>query len=84
VKTTANLDDDLMRAAREQARLRGMTLTALISNALRRELAGGPVLTEFRLDLPATRGRRMPTLDIDSNAALEEYLDRSERAGATP
>jgi hypothetical protein len=84
VKTTVNLDDDLMRAAREQARLRGMTLTALISNALRRELAGEPVLTEFRLDLPATRGRRMPTLDIDSNAALEEYLDRSERAGATP
>ena len=84
MKTTVNLDDDLMRAAREQARLRGMTLTALIANALRRELAGGPVLTEFRLDLPATRGRRMPTLDIDSNAALEEYLDRSERAGATP
>ena len=83
MKTTVNLDDDLMRAAREQARLRGMTLTALISNALRRELTG-PVLTEFRLDLPATRSRRMPTLDIDSNAALEEYLDRSERAGATP
>ena len=59
-------------------------LTALISNALRRELAGGPVLTEFRLDLPTTCGRRMPTLDIDSNAALEEHLDRSEQASATP
>ena len=84
MKKTVNLNDDLMRAAREQARLRGITLTTLISNALRRELAEGPVLTKFRLDLLATRGRRMPTLDIDSNASLEEYLDRSERAGATP
>jgi len=56
----------------------GVTLTALISDALRRTLADPPP-AEFRLDLPVTQGRRMPTVDINSNAALEEYLDRAEQ-----
>jgi len=37
----------------------------------------------FQLDLPVTRGNRMPTIDIDSNAALEEYLDRAEQRPAS-
>jgi hypothetical protein len=78
VKTTLNLDDDLMRAVREHARRQGVTLTALVSDALRRVLAEPPP-AKFRLDLPATMGTRMPTVDIDSNAALEEYLDRVEQ-----
>ncbi len=78
VKTTLNLDDTLMQAARERARRMGITLTTLVSNALRRTLAEPPP-AEFRLDLPVTHGRRMPIVDIDSNAALEEYLDRTEQ-----
>lgn len=78
MKTTLNLDDDLMQAVRERARRQGVTLTELISDALRRVLAE-PAPAEFRLDLPVTHGRRMPTVDIDSNAALEEYLDRIEQ-----
>ncbi len=77
MKTTLNLDDDLMQAVRERARRQGVTLTALVSDALRRTLEE-PVPAGFRLDLPTTQGSRMPTLDIDSNAALEEYLDRVE------
>ncbi len=75
MKTTINLDDDLMRAVREHARRLGVTLTMVISDALRRALAE-PTPTEFRLELPVTHGTRMPTVDVDSNAALEEYLDR--------
>lgn len=78
MKTTLNLDDALMQAARERARRMGVTLTALISDALRKSLADAPP-AEFRLDLPVTPGRRIPTIDIDSNAALEEYLDRTEQ-----
>jgi hypothetical protein len=77
VKTTLNLDDDLMQAVREHARRQGVTLTALVSKALRQELAE-PSPAGFRLDLPFTVGTRMPTVDIDSNAAVEEYLDRVE------
>jgi urease accessory protein UreF len=78
VKTTLNLDEDLMRAVRERARRQGVTLTKLVSDALRLALAEPPP-ARFRLDLPVTRGNRMPALDIDSNAALEEYLDRAEQ-----
>jgi hypothetical protein len=81
MKTTLNLDDALMQAARERARRMGVTLTALISDALRRALAE-PAPAEFRLDLPVTQGRRMPIIDVDSNAALEEYLDRMEQRRA--
>ncbi|MGH3805652.1 MAG: type II toxin-antitoxin system VapB family antitoxin [Pseudonocardiaceae bacterium] len=83
MKTTLNLDDALMQAARERARRMGVTLTELVSDALRRALSE-PTPAEFRLDLPVTHGRRMPTVDIDSNAALEEYLERVEqrRAGS--
>lgn len=65
-----------MRAVRERARSQGVTLTTLVADALRRVLAE-PVPAEFRLELPVTHGIRMPTVDIDSNAALEEYLDRA-------
>jgi hypothetical protein len=78
VKTTLNIDDALMQAARERARRMGVTLTELVSDALRRALSE-PAPAEFRLDLPVTHGRRMPTVDIDSNAAVEEYLDRVEQ-----
>ena len=78
MKTTLNLDDDLMRAVREHAQRLGVTLTTLVSEALRRMLAE-PSPAEFRLDLPFTVGNRMPTVDIDSKAAVEEYLDRVER-----
>src|SRR5215475_10431011 len=55
LKITLELDDDLMRAVREHARRRGMTLTALVSNALRRALAE-PSPVRFQLDLPVTCG----------------------------
>ncbi len=78
MKTTLNLDDELLRAVKARAEARRVTLTALVEDALR------SLLTEsdnrsFRLELPITRGRQPPTVEIDSNAAVEEYLDRSER-----
>jgi hypothetical protein len=78
VKTTLNLNDDLMRAVKARARSRGVTVTRVVEEALRQtltELAS----TGFRLELPVTHGRRTPTLDVDSTAAIEEYLDRFER-----
>lgn len=83
MKTTLNLDDDLMQAVRERARRQGMTLTALVSDALRRALAE-PSAAGYRLDLPVTHGSRMPTVEINSNAALEEYLDRIEQQRPAP
>ncbi len=77
MKTTLNLDDDLLRAAKAHAEARGVTLTSVVQDALRRLLTE-PDVPQFRLHLPVTRGRRQPAVDIDSNAAVAEYLDRSE------
>lgn len=77
MKTTLNLDDDLLDAAKAHAATRGVTLTRIVDEALRRLLTE-PGVPHFRLDLPATRGRRQPVIDMDSNAAVVEYLDRSE------
>lgn len=82
MKTTMNLDDDLLAAVRSHAAAHDTTMRHVVEEALRRlltEVGSEP----FVLELPVTAGRRPPTVDIDSNAALEEFLDRAEgSAGA--
>lgn len=75
MKTTINLDDDLLDAVRARATEQDTTIRAVVEEALRRLLTA-PDEQAFRLELPATRGRRPPRVDVDSNAALHEYLDR--------
>jgi Arc/MetJ family transcription regulator len=81
MKTTMNLDDDLLAAVRARATERQTTIRSIVEEALRRSLTQ-PDADVFTLELPVTRGRRAPSVDVDSNAALDEYLDRTER-GAT-
>lgn len=50
----------------------------VVEEALRRMLTE-PDLPAFELELPATQARRPATVDVDSNAALDEYLDRAVR-----
>jgi hypothetical protein len=78
MKTTMNLDDDLFAAVRSHAAERRTTIRSVVEEALRRLLtdSGAPA---FDLELPITRGERPPTVDVDSNAALDEYLDRAAR-----
>ena len=83
MKTAVNLDDDLMHGAGTGSPRGNDADRAHLQRPAQRTCREA-ILTEFRLDLPAIHGRRMPTLDIDGNAALEEHLDRSEQASATP
>lgn len=78
MKTTMNLDDDLLAAVRARAVDRGTTMRDVVEEALRRLLTE-PDRPDFTLQLPVTHGRRPPTIDVDSNAALDEYIDRHER-----
>lgn len=79
MKTTLNLNDDLVAAAKHLATERGATFTSVVEDALRRLLNPPPVAQQpYRLDLPVTHGRWPPALDIDSNAAVDEYFDRLE------
>lgn len=74
MKTTIDLDDDLLDAVRARARLRGTTMRDVIEDALRTSLADARA-TPYHLDLPVTEGRRPPMIDVDSNAEIDAYVD---------
>lgn len=77
MKTTLNLDDELLRSAKRHAAERGTTLTAVLEDALRRLLtATEPPRYTFRF--PVERGGRA-LVDVSSNAALYELLDIAEQ-----
>lgn len=82
MKTTLNLDGDLMHAVKDRARRLGVTVTKVVEDALRQALTE-PAPSDYRLELPVTHGRRAPSVDIDSTASIEEYLDRADRESAT-
>lgn len=79
MRTTLNLDDDLLRDAKRLAAERGTTLTALMEDALR--------IVVRRVEKPEPRRRVtlptfgvpgegfMPGVDISDNAALRDLMD---------
>lgn len=76
MKTTLNVDDDLMRTAKRVAAERGVTLTQVIEEALR------SALTEphrrkgrFRLRWKPVSGRRAPDVDIADRDALYDRME---------
>jgi len=52
MRTTLNIDDDVMRAARELARLEGRTLGEVVSALARRSLESPPDGAEVRNGIP--------------------------------
>jgi hypothetical protein len=81
MRTTLNLDDTLMRAAKQEAVARGVTLTRVIEEALRAELTPKPPRGEFRLDFPVVRGRRPPDVDISDRDALYDAMEEGVEQG---
>lgn len=82
MKTTINLNDDLLAAAKHHATERGMTFTSVVEEALQR-LLNPPDPRPYRFDFPVTHGTQPPSIDIDSNAAIDEYLDALERGSGS-
>ena len=83
MRTTLNLDDELLIGAKELAARNRTTLTAVIEDALRNKLSGtddGERLPP--VELPASRmsGGVRPGVDLDDTAALLDLLE----AGASP
>lgn len=78
-RTTIMLDDDLMRRAKSTAAERGITLTALIDEAVRERLARKEAVgAGDDWVLPAfgdPNGRVAPGFDITSNESIQEFLD---------
>jgi hypothetical protein len=76
MRTTLQLQDALLRAAKRRAADEGKTLTAIIEEALRDHLAStrgrGP---RFKLRLLTKRGRRVPGVNLADRDALYERMD---------
>jgi Arc/MetJ family transcription regulator len=77
MRTTIAVNDHLLASAKRRARERGQTLGEVVEDALRRELAE-PAAQDEVPELPVFRGGSgpQPGIDLTSNRALREALDR--------
>jgi hypothetical protein len=77
MRTTLNLQDDLMRAAKQEAAQRGITLTALMEEALREHLRNSEerASQSFRLRLVTVEGGPTPGVDLDDRRSLYDAMD---------
>lgn len=76
MRTTLDLETDLLRLARRKAAEEGRTLTAVVEEALqlllRRSRRRGP---RFRLRWTTRRGTRQPEVDVADRQALYDRLE---------
>jgi len=77
VKTTLNLDDELLRRAKRRAQQRGSTLTSVVEDGLRAVLAEASA-PAYRLALPVVEGAAPPAVDPADRVALYAILDLLE------
>ena len=76
MKTTLNLDDDLMRTLKQKAAETGRTMTDMIEEAVREMLnrsAAEPGRHEFRW--VTVRGRALPGVDITDRDSLLDAME---------
>ena len=78
MRTTLNLDDALMSAAKREAADRGVTLTQVIEEALRVRLTQPRERAEFLLRFPTVRGWGPPRVDIEDRDALYDAMEDSD------
>lgn len=78
LKTTLDLDEQVLRRARGRAAQDGTTLTKFVEDALRARLAAaGGNAAPFRPRLETVTGDRPPNVDIAERDALYEVIDRT-------
>lgn len=83
MRTTVAIDDELLAAAKRRAQARGVSLGAVVEDALRRELSA--VQQPAPVKIPVFRGGTgpRPGVDLSSNrelaALLDEGLDLDQR-----
>ena len=79
MRTTLNIDDDLLNRARERAAKTHRTLTAVLEDALRQALIGadreGP-RQRVSLKVSDQEAGLCPGVDLDSSSALLDLMER--------
>jgi hypothetical protein len=75
MKTTLNLDDRLMRAAKKLAAERGVTLTRVVEEALRAAFSKPPESKPYRFKWTTVKDRRLPGVDVADRDALYDWME---------
>jgi len=71
MRTTVNIPEPLLHNARKRAAARGVTLSEVVEDALRIDLAQDRIEPEGRFRLHTVRGRLVqPDLDLDRTSAM--------------
>ena len=77
MKTTLDMDEKLLRRAKELAAAAGISLRDFVEDALRaRMLPSASPHKAFKLKLPVVTGCRAPALDIADRDALYDLMER--------
>jgi hypothetical protein len=74
MKTTLNLDPELLRRAKQRAAERRTTLTAVIEQALHTELSTPTRRPDYRLEFPTVAGTGPPAVDPADRDALHDRM----------
>ncbi|MDE2720407.1 hypothetical protein [Candidatus Palauibacter polyketidifaciens] len=76
MKTTLELNDQILRRARTRAVREGISLARFVEDALRTKLRDdGRKRPAFKLDLKTVTGHVPPNADISDRKALYDVLD---------
>lgn len=73
MRTTLDLDDDVLRVLKQRQRIEGKTLGQLVSELLAKALAAAP---GPRADIRWTTEDLRPRVDLDDKDAVWAVLDR--------
>jgi hypothetical protein len=76
MRTTLDIDDRLLEAARRRAAEKGTTLTAFVEHALAASLARRPATdSPYRLEWKTHRGRPLAGVDVSDRDRLYERME---------
>jgi len=74
VKTTVDLPDELLVAAKQRAAAERTTLRALVARGLRQVLSSGPAPADPSIEWVTSDGGLPPGLDLRSRAAMRDWM----------
>lgn len=76
MKTTLNLDDQVLGNAKAAAAKRGITLTRFVEEALQAKLLSATPKSPYTFDPVIVTGTSPPNVDVADRDALYEVIDR--------
>ena len=78
MKTTLNLNEEILKKAKSRAAENGITLTRFVEEALQAKLITAEGETGYKYRPVVVRGTAPPNVDIEDRDALYDFMDEWE------